>query len=93
MNDIEQWAKLYEATVTDAELYEAVSDNDILSNVFSSLLAFMNGKGDKILKDSEWMNYLINDIEAAAHKKLFKMNSDDQANLKEIVSKQYGEEE
>lgn len=66
LSDIKTYAKLYRESVRhERNLCESASDDEIISNVFSSLLAFMSGDGEKILRDSEWMNYLVNDIQQA----------------------------
>lgn len=63
---------------------EDVDEKDILENVFTSLLIFMQGKGDKILKDEEWMNYLKNDMNAAVRKKLWTPSIEDKKALEKI---------
>ena len=44
----------------------------------------MNGEGDKILKDSEWMLYLIDDLNAASRKGLWKPEAEDKQILSNI---------
>ena len=52
---IEEWAKLYAESLTEQELSESSSDEDMINTAFSTLLYFLTGEGDKVLKDSEWM--------------------------------------
>ena len=47
---------------------------------------FINGKGDKILKDEEWINYLKNDLNAAVRKNLWTPNPEDKRMLDKMNS-------
>jgi hypothetical protein len=77
MNDIELWAKLYTESLTEKELSESTTDEDLLNTAFSTLLYFLTGEGKKVLKDSEWMTYLTNDIYSAIYKGIFKPSYED----------------
>lgn len=83
--DIKTYAKLYrESICRERQLCESASDDEIISNVFSSLLTFMSGDGEKILRDSEWMNYLVNDIQQAVQSGLFKPDRESQEQLQAL---------
>lgn len=84
-SDIARYARLYAESVRrEQKLNESASDDEILANVFSSLLTFMSGSGDKILRDSEWMNYLVNDIQQAVQSGLFKPDRESQEMLNQL---------
>lgn len=87
---IEKWAKLYVESLTEDELSHSTSDSDLLNTCFSTLLRFMVGDGNSVLKDEEWMLYLINDINAAIDKGLFNPQFDDKQNLKKINAMHFG---
>lgn len=91
--DIQMWAKLYTESLTEDELKESTSDEDILNTVFSALLYFLAGEGNKVLKDDEWMQYLINDINSAIANGLFKPQFEDKQHIKKIQDIQFGENE
>ena len=76
-NEINAWAKLYTESLTEKELSESTSDEDILNTAFGTMLYFLCGEGDKVLKDDEWMNYLVNDINSAISKGMFKPSFED----------------
>lgn len=84
MKDIELWAKLYNESLTEQELSESTSDEDLLNTAFSTLLYFMTGDGKKVLRDTEWMNYLINDMYTAINKGLFKPSYEDKQRIKRL---------
>lgn len=79
--NIQLWADIVKQQTR--VLKEDVNEDEIIANCFGTLLRFMNGEGDKILKDSEWMLYLVNDLNAASRKGLWKPEADD----KNILSK------
>lgn len=84
-SDIARYARIYkESCRREMQLNESASDDEILSNVFSALLAFMSGDGDKILRDGEWMNYLVNDIQQAVQSGLFKPDRESQEKLQQL---------
>ena len=76
---IQHWADIIKENTPIVT--EDVDEKDILANVFSSILQFINGKGDKILKDEEWVNYLKNDLNAAIRKSLWTPNPEDKRML------------
>ena len=80
--NIQMWADIVKSQTRI--LKEDVSEDEILANVFASLLRFVAGENDKIMKDQEWLNYIINDINAAVRKKLFVPEPDDQKYLDKI---------
>lgn len=90
---IKNWAKLYVESLTEDELSRSTSDSDLINTCFSSLLRFMVGDGNKILKDDEWMLYLINDINTAIDKGLFNPQFDDKQNLKKINAMHFNDED
>lgn len=83
-NEINEWARLYTESLSEKELNESTTDEDIINTAFSTLLYFICGEGDKVLKDSEWLNYLINDINAAISKGMFKPSFEDKKHIKQI---------
>ena len=88
--EINEWAKLYTESLTEQELSESTSDEDLLNTAFSTLLTFMVGDGNKVLKDDEWMNYLENDLNTAIRKGMFKPAFDDKQNLKKLDAIRHG---
>lgn len=87
---IEEWAKLYAESLTEQELSESSSDEDMINTAFSTLLYFLTGEGDKVLKDSEWMTYLINDINNAMQKGMFKPAFEDKQRIKKLQDTHFG---
>lgn len=87
---IEEWAKLYVESLTEQELSESSSDEDMINTAFSTLLYFLTGEGDKVLKDSEWMTYLINDINNAMQKGMFKPAFEDKQRIKKLQDMHFG---
>ena len=87
---IEEWAKLYAESLTEQELSESSSDEDMINTAFSTLLYFLTGEGDKVLKDSEWMTYLINDINNAMQKGMFKPAFEDKQRIKKLRDMHFG---
>lgn len=87
---IEEWAKLYAESLTEQELSESSSDEDMINTAFSTLLYFLTGEGDKVLKDSEWMTYLINDINNAMQKGMFKPAFEDKQRIKKLQDMHFG---
>ena len=87
---IEEWAKLYAESLTEQELSESSSDEDMINTAFSTLLYFLTGEGDKVLKDSEWMTYLINDINNAMQKGMFKPAFEDKQRIKKLHDMHFG---
>lgn len=81
-NQILYWADIVKQQTK--VLKEDVNEEDIISNCFGTLLRFMNGEGDKVLKDTEWMLYLINDLHAASRKGLWKPDADDEQILSRL---------
>lgn len=79
---IQHWADIIKESTQ--LVTEDVDEKDILANMFSTVLWFINGKGDKILKDEEWMNYLKNDLNAAVRKNLWTPNPEDKRMLDKI---------
>ena len=87
---IEEWAKLYVESLTEQELSESSSDEDMINTAFSTLLYVLTGEGDKVLKDSEWMTYLINDINNAMQKGMFKPAFEDKQRIKKLHDMHFG---
>ena len=87
---IEEWAKLYAESLTEQELSESSSDEDMINTAFSTLLYFLTDEGDKVLKDSEWMTYLINDINNAMQKGMFKPAFEDKQRIKKLHDMHFG---
>lgn len=87
---IEEWAKLYAESLTEQELSESSSDEDMINTAFSTLLYFLTDEGDKVLKDSEWMTYLINDINNAIQKGMFKPAFEDKQRIKKLHDMHFG---
>ena len=87
---IEEWAKLYAESLTEQELSESSSDEDMINTAFSTLLYFLTDEGDKVLKDSEWMTYLINDINNAIQKGMFKPAFEDKQRIKKLQDTHFG---
>ena len=87
---IEEWAKLYAESLTEQELSESSSDEDMINTAFSTLLYFLTDEGDKVLKDSEWMTYLINDINNAMQKGMFKPAFEDKQRIKKLQDTHFG---
>lgn len=87
---IEEWAKLYAESLTEQELSESSSDEDMINTAFSTLLYFLTDEGDKVLKDSEWMTYLINDINNAIQKGMFKPAFEDKQRIKKLQDMHFG---
>ena len=87
---IEEWAKLYAESLTEQELSESSSDEDMINTAFSTLLYFLTDEGDKVLKDSEWMTYLINDINNAMQKGIFKPAFEDKQHIKKLQDMHFG---
>ena len=87
---IEEWAKLYAESLTEQELSESSSDEDMINTAFSTLLYFLTDEGDKVLKDSEWMTYLINDINNAMQKGMFKPAFEDKQRIKKLQDMHFG---
>ena len=83
-SEINAWAQLYTESLTEKELSESTSDEDILNTAFETLLYFLNGEGDKVLKDNEWKNYIINDINSAIQKGMFKPSFQAKQQLKKL---------
>lgn len=83
--EIQLWADIVKAQTP--VITEDVDEKDILTNMFSSILWFINGKGDKILKDEEWMNYLKNDLNAAVRKNLWSPTPEDKKMLEKMNNK------
>ena len=92
-NEINEWAKLYTESLTEKELSESTSDEDILNTVFSTLLYFLCGEGNAVLKDDEWVNYLVNDINSAIQKGMFKPSYADKQHIKKLQDIRLGEDE
>lgn len=92
-DQIKMWTKLYTESLTEQELSESTTDEDLLNTMFSTMLYFMTGEGQKVLKDSDWMNYLINDLNTAINKGMFKPSYEDKQRLKKIYDTQYGAED
>lgn len=90
--EINSWAKLYSESLTEQELSESTSDEDILNTAFSTILFFLCGEGDKVLKDSEWVNYLVNDINAAIQKGMFKPGFEDKKHIRMLQDRSLEEE-
>jgi hypothetical protein len=82
--EINEWAKLYTESLTEKELSESTTDDDILNTAFSTLLYFLCGEGNVVLKDDEWVNYLVNDINAAIQKGMFKPSFNDKQHIKKL---------
>lgn len=80
--EIQLWADIVKAQTS--VITEDVDEKDILTNIFSSILWFINGKGDKILKDEEWVNYLKNDLNAAVRKNLWSPTPEDKKMLEKM---------
>lgn len=91
-NEINSWAKLYTESLTEKELSESTSDDDILNTAFSTLLYFLCGEGNTVLKDDEWVNYLVNDINTAIQKGMFKPSFSDKQHIKKLQDIRLGEE-
>ena len=91
--EINEWAKLYTESLTEKELSESTTDEDILNTAFSTMLYFLCGEGDKVLNDDEWVNYLINDINAAISKGMFKPSFEDKQHIKKLQDMRLGEDE
>lgn len=89
--DIAHYAALVES-LTEQELSESISEEDIMNTAFSTLLYFLCGEGDKVLKDDEWMLYLQNDINNAISKGMFKPSFEDKKHIKQLASIRSGEE-
>lgn len=89
---INMWAQMCES-LTEDELNESTSDEDILNTAFSTLLYFLCGEGAKVLKDDEWMNYLQNDINTAIQKGLFKPQFEDKQHIKKLGEIRFGKDE
>ena len=83
-DEINSWAKLYTESLTEKELSESTSDEDILNTAFGTMLYFLCGEGDKVLKDDEWVNYLVNDINSAISKGMFKPSFEDKQHIKKL---------
>ena len=62
----------------------------MINTAFSTLLYFLTGEGDKVLKDSEWMTYLINDINNAMQKGMFKPAFEDKQRIKKLQDTHFG---
>lgn len=92
-DEINSWAKLYTESLTEKELSESTSDEDILNTAFSTMLYFLCGEGDKVLKDDEWMNYLVNDINSAISKGMFKPSFEDKQHIKKLQQMRLGTNE
>ena len=90
--EINSYAKLYLESLTEKELSESTSDEDILNTAFSTMLYFLCGEGDKVLKDDEWVNYLYNDISAAIQKGMFKPSYEDKQHIKKLQEIRLNEE-
>lgn len=93
MTEIEKWAKIYDAGCTREYLAESVDKDEVIANIVTSLMYFLNGEGDKVLKDQEWMNYIVNDINNAVFLKIFKLSPEDERRFEEIKSKIYDSED
>jgi hypothetical protein len=91
--EINEWAKLYTESLTEKELSESTTDDDILNTAFSTLLCFLCGEGNVVLKDDEWVNYLVNDINAAIQKGMFKPSFNDKQHIKKLQEIRLGEDE
>lgn len=76
--NIQLWANIVKS---QTPITEDVDEKDILANMFSTVLAFIQGKGDKVLKDEEWLNYIKNDLNAAVRKNLWTPNPEDKQAL------------
>lgn len=82
--EIAEYAKLYVESLTEQELNESTSEEDILNTAFSTMLYFLCGEGKTVLNDSEWMNYLYNDIQSAIQKGMFKPSFEDKQHIKKL---------
>lgn len=91
--EINEWAKLYTESLTEKELSESTSDEDLLNTAFSTLLYFLCGEGNTVLKDDDWLNYLVNDINAAIQKGMFKPSFNDKQHIKKLQEIRLGEDE
>jgi hypothetical protein len=86
---IDAWTKLYVESLNEEDFKQSSNENDIINTCFSTLLFFLAGEGNKVLKDSEWMMYLVNDINAAIDRGIFNPQFDDKQHLKAIMQQQY----
>lgn len=87
------WTKMYTESLTEDELKESTSEEDILNTAFSTILYFLAGEGNAVLKDDEWQLYLINDINNAIQKGMFKPSYEDKQHIKKIQDMHMGESE
>lgn len=91
--DINAYAKLYAESLTEKEFSESTSDEDILNTAFSTMLYFLCGEGNKVLKDDEWVNYLVNDMNAAIQKGMFKPSFEDKQHIKKLQEMRLGQDD
>ena len=90
---MKMWAQMYTESLSENELKESVSEEDIINTAFSTLLYFLCGEGKRVLSDDEWVNYLINDINNAISKGLFKPQFEDKQHIKKIQDERLGEDD
>lgn len=90
--DVRLWTKMYES-LNEQDLDESTNDEDIINTAFSTLLYFLAGEGNKVLKDEEWIMYLKNDLNTAITKGIFKPSFEDKQHIKIIQHMDEDEEE
>ena len=88
---IEYWKSLIEEDQQAVD--EAVDQKEIANTLVATLLTFMVGEGDKVLKDSEWMTYIINDIHSAVNSKMIELDADSKKRLQKIEKMHFGDED
>ena len=88
---IEYWKSLIEEDQRAVD--EAVDQKEIANTLVATLLTFMVGEGDKVLKDSEWMTYIINDIHSAVNSKMIELDADSKKRLQKIEKMHFGDED
>lgn len=91
--EMNMYVKLYTEALTEEELSESTSDEDIINTAFSTLLYFLCGEGNTVLKDDEWVNYLQNDINSAISKGMFKPSFEDKKHIKKLQEIRFGTDE
>lgn len=92
-NKLDIWTNMYTESLTEKELSESTSDEDIINTAFSTLLYFLCSEGKIVLNDEEWMLYLINDINNAIQKGMFKPAFEDKQRIKKIQDMHFGKDE